>query len=342
MAPLNRRSWVVQERIMSPRNLHFGARQLFWECKELAASELFPQGFPVDRHFDTKEKAHNGLKKAHEPDLRDRLAAMTTWDMLVGRYTSSRLTYECDKLVAIASLAAQWGKATKFKHVAGLWMERLPQDLLWRLRKPVSDHANRQYTAPSWSWAAVDGEVTGRTFALSENCVFWAEIIDLRVEYVDENSYGQFKGGILTLNVCLAPIKYRPRASIASGLQDRRPMILITSAEESNERDENLRVFWDTPRPTVEDANTIEEKLYLMPILVVVPSREEVMNGLVLRAKGNSLTNFSRVGMFYLIKKDSLDSVWKSCEYFNSIAGNSGTACYKDAKGELRYTINIT
>jgi hypothetical protein len=31
-APLNTRAWVVQERILAPRVLHFGRNQLFWEC----------------------------------------------------------------------------------------------------------------------------------------------------------------------------------------------------------------------------------------------------------------------------------------------------------------------
>jgi hypothetical protein len=34
-APLNQRAWVVQERILAPRVLHFSGNQLFWECNEL-------------------------------------------------------------------------------------------------------------------------------------------------------------------------------------------------------------------------------------------------------------------------------------------------------------------
>ncbi len=30
--PLNRRAWVTQERILSRSNIHFGAKQLLWEC----------------------------------------------------------------------------------------------------------------------------------------------------------------------------------------------------------------------------------------------------------------------------------------------------------------------
>jgi hypothetical protein len=44
-APLTRRGWVVQERALAPRTVHFGKEELFWECLELTASETFPNGF---------------------------------------------------------------------------------------------------------------------------------------------------------------------------------------------------------------------------------------------------------------------------------------------------------
>ena len=39
------RSWVVQERALSIRTIHFGRRQLFWECNCGYGSEVFPEGF---------------------------------------------------------------------------------------------------------------------------------------------------------------------------------------------------------------------------------------------------------------------------------------------------------
>lgn len=45
-APLNQRGWVLQERLLAPRILHFCRRELFWECCETAASETYPSGLP--------------------------------------------------------------------------------------------------------------------------------------------------------------------------------------------------------------------------------------------------------------------------------------------------------
>jgi hypothetical protein len=43
-SPLSRRPWVVQEYLFSPRVIHFGSQQIFWECNDLHAGETHPSG----------------------------------------------------------------------------------------------------------------------------------------------------------------------------------------------------------------------------------------------------------------------------------------------------------
>ena len=43
-APLLKRAWVVQERVLARRVLHFARNQLFWECSELVSIILYPSG----------------------------------------------------------------------------------------------------------------------------------------------------------------------------------------------------------------------------------------------------------------------------------------------------------
>lgn len=45
-APLNQRAWVVQERLLAPRVLHFGQQQILFECCEFDACEQYPHGLP--------------------------------------------------------------------------------------------------------------------------------------------------------------------------------------------------------------------------------------------------------------------------------------------------------
>jgi hypothetical protein len=39
-APLLKRAWVLQERTLAPRIIHFGQRQLFWECHEFVRTHV--------------------------------------------------------------------------------------------------------------------------------------------------------------------------------------------------------------------------------------------------------------------------------------------------------------
>ena len=51
--PLNRRCWVLQERILSPRVLHFGSEQLFWECQQFVACETYHRCLPASLRQNT-------------------------------------------------------------------------------------------------------------------------------------------------------------------------------------------------------------------------------------------------------------------------------------------------
>jgi hypothetical protein len=43
---LEKRGWVLQEQLLSPRSLLFHRDQISWECCEMEASEVYPGGFP--------------------------------------------------------------------------------------------------------------------------------------------------------------------------------------------------------------------------------------------------------------------------------------------------------
>lgn len=47
---LNKKRGGLQERLLSPRVLHFTTEQLFWECKMLA-NEMFPALHAIDRRI---------------------------------------------------------------------------------------------------------------------------------------------------------------------------------------------------------------------------------------------------------------------------------------------------
>jgi len=118
------RAWVIQERILSPRILHFCQYEIALECDTCTMCECTIQPrSPAERRF----------RKALQDPLSDvyGYGTMNAWSELVGRYSASQLTFESDRLAAIAGLASRaassWGKT----YIAGLWKEELPRSLLW-------------------------------------------------------------------------------------------------------------------------------------------------------------------------------------------------------------------
>jgi hypothetical protein len=157
-AGLNRRAWVVQERYLAPRVLHFAKGQLFWECRELNACELYPKGLPPCTYdlfnfkttlVEKRQTKEVGLRKIEVHEI---------WNGIVRAYSQSALTKSSDKLIALAGLASYFQEVLQDDYLAGLWRSTLTWDLLW---KRLTGSASRPstYRGPSWSWASIDGIV---------------------------------------------------------------------------------------------------------------------------------------------------------------------------------------
>jgi len=170
--PLYRRCWVFQERMLSRRILHFGRKQVFFECPSMSACEVFPAGMPgmltesTKRETEWKRDLNEG---AFTTDLSERQRLLLPldrfWTVAVKAYTScENLTNELDKLVAIAGVSKLLKLALKERYIAGLWATRLEEQLAWRVvdcKKADGSLSERQYKyrAPSWSWASIDGVI---------------------------------------------------------------------------------------------------------------------------------------------------------------------------------------
>jgi hypothetical protein len=97
-APLNRRGWVYQERLLSPRTIHFSS-QLFWECKELEASETYPMGLDDPREVEDQDQKRDNrwafslMEKSWLDDiLLEPRSRYQVWERIVSEYTCCALT----------------------------------------------------------------------------------------------------------------------------------------------------------------------------------------------------------------------------------------------------------
>jgi hypothetical protein len=209
--PLAQRAWVCQERICSPRTIHFGATQLFWQCNQALRSEdnlgtvetKEPSWYPIDQwkslffpmDFESFTTVKNPITGEYQystvedftDDWRSAIVKVWTEDIIPKHYSHRALTKHSDKLLAIAGLAKRiWQKDASMRYVAGLWLDSsLPENLLW-----YASPGNRRitpYVAPSWSWASLVGRVTYHySRHLGDNTISRCDVIDCWVATSDK------------------------------------------------------------------------------------------------------------------------------------------------------------
>jgi len=181
--PLHRRAWVVQERFMSRRMLHFHKDQVFWDCHQKPACETFPTGYP--RNVSSCFKLQKG-------------SILHMWGSIVSEY-SGELTRHSDKFVALAGLAQMMQAETNDDYVAGLWRRNLETQLCWFVlngRRRVTP-----YCAPTWSWASIEARVNiSSHFSKNRTAEsIHIRVVDVQVIYATSNPFGAIVSASLRL-----------------------------------------------------------------------------------------------------------------------------------------------
>ena len=98
-APLNERAWVFQERLLAPRVLNFSTEQIFWECMQTEACEMFLTRVPSVLGETCKQTSFLSVDSTESPLGPDRARqVLGKWFQAVKKYTNGRLTYQHDKL----------------------------------------------------------------------------------------------------------------------------------------------------------------------------------------------------------------------------------------------------
>ncbi|KAH8661839.1 heterokaryon incompatibility protein-domain-containing protein, partial [Ilyonectria robusta] len=160
-AHLNKRGWVLQERFLSPRTIHFAKDQLFWECYGGITCEVYPEGLMPGYNLMSLPKQRLRSRRQSITDSSG-LGQLTSanilsyWSALLKMYSATNLTKEEDTLPAISGIARRIADSDDSqKYVVGLWTNHLPSQLLWALNVPGKRTAS--YLGPSWSWVSVSG-----------------------------------------------------------------------------------------------------------------------------------------------------------------------------------------
>ncbi|KAF2621251.1 HET-domain-containing protein [Macroventuria anomochaeta] len=113
-APLQKRGWVLQERVMSPRIIHFAQDQLHWECA---------QSLSVRNEVET---IPTSVLRRSRP-LNNENLQLQKFCELVEEYSNRRLTHvNTDIFPAFGAIAEHFAKNLDSRYIAGFLECHLP------------------------------------------------------------------------------------------------------------------------------------------------------------------------------------------------------------------------
>lgn len=168
---LTSRAWSLQERLLSPRVLHFRKGETIFECFSSSRCECKPDGFPKDadvhlpvevwsqnRHIDTTLKLDMANGILHAKDHNEE-RCWSYWHRVIAAYTGADLTRVEDTLPTLSGIAHRMPRELFGRYIAGLWTNKLPYELLWQHDNGCGRKRSRYvpYVAPSWSWTCLSG-----------------------------------------------------------------------------------------------------------------------------------------------------------------------------------------
>jgi hypothetical protein len=153
---------------------------MVWECRSLCAKES-GQTEATNPILKSMELTDSTDSEAYSQriDL-DRL-----WLSSVQEYTDRDLTFTKDKLPAISGVAKFFQSKHESDYLAGLWKHDIARELLWTRNSRTSLERVFPLRAPTWSWAAYDGQISwdwslhghtqlqcaGLSFRINQACV---------------------------------------------------------------------------------------------------------------------------------------------------------------------------
>ena len=287
--PLMKRAWVLQERFLAPRTLHFGARQLIFECPYFQACETFPLGFPGDKLSTRQWRSMCSYEGPIGESALGKGNVVSEWQIawiaLVSAYSKGKLSRGEDKLAAFHGISSKLERHLGSRYIAGLWEKNISEQLLWRVQYGDLEPRPGIYQAPSWSWASINGRVEAiiAWAAYGRDPRFLTSIGKVRI--LNPDAIHQIKAELPITGRLLSSTLIAPRHSFEP--------FATYGLQVCNKYHFRNCVHLDT-------TSTIDRELFLVPMFAYkchgCPS--DHLDGLLLEAIEDSPGQFQRIGMF--------------------------------------------
>ncbi|KAI2615018.1 heterokaryon incompatibility protein-domain-containing protein [Hypoxylon sp. NC1633] len=237
--PLFTRAWALQERMVSPRVVHFAEDELVFECRTKVQCECLSHYTDSPSRKMVHARALNTAKPPAMSRLLLKQPEIDDWEDLVQLYSRLNLTHETDRLVAIGGLAQEYARfRPRQTYLAGLWSGSLVQGLLWETTgRDAFRPRPAKWVAPSWSWASAGSPVDFAWRRSVEQLQLKVAIKEASCKYVNGIPFGRLTEG----TICLAGQLERARLDIR--------VYADQSRDESNwTYTANLRMLWTSHR----------------------------------------------------------------------------------------------
>lgn len=241
----------------------------------------------------------------------------SSWASVIRSYSSGNLTYPSDKLVAISGIANEMTRKKIAKpedYVCGFWRSCLLEHLLWYVQLG-NIKAKTEFHEPSWSWVSVDGEV-GFSEGDSGSRKYLVELMDVKVETICQDPFGQVKDGCIRLRCNLKKITKISGAGRLESFYGRGMLRNIlerlknwspTIAFRDSAGDYRLhsRFTWHTVRDYISSVSDVDEgsELYFLPVSEDGRKRSVCIEGLLLAPTKAVKGQFRRIGSMSIFSR---------------------------------------
>jgi len=314
-APVNKRAWVLQERLLAPRVLHFCEDQIAWECRELDASESASGGIEslelksgiIKERVRLKSLVvqEYGPKKSPDAASHVMYQAHENWKRITERYSLTNLTDPKDKLIALAGIAEQMSRQTGSAYIAGMWRNKyFASQLLWRVETMYKNgkflypsKRPKEYRAPSFSWAAIDAPQGIRCGETQEESNLLIRVTEVAVQpELPHSRFGLVKEGGYIKIKCqrLAIAIERKSRRTENGDQPDVYIWTLTGDREGEDAKMHPNVYLDSPEDDFEQIRGWHSSMWLVP---AYKNSSGDLVCLLLQQKKDNRDHFCRVGL---------------------------------------------
>ncbi|KAK3360732.1 hypothetical protein B0T25DRAFT_536256 [Lasiosphaeria hispida] len=160
---LSSRAWILQERALARRTIHFTPGQTYWECGAAIWSLTEDEGERPSTTLSSSNFPQAGPQNAPEDE-------QTVFKQVFEHYSRLRITVKADRPVAIWGLERRLGAFYGTDSFYGIVKSFFLESLLWQRgsvwMEPLVDHKedihsrlNEVFTIPSWSWMVYAGDI---------------------------------------------------------------------------------------------------------------------------------------------------------------------------------------